>query len=394
MGTAFRDSNPINVSKQMSHAMTTVEVIHDPVAFKELRQQWTELLQDCPCNNLFLTWEWMYTWWMRLSEQRTLNLVIVRRDDQLIAIAPLALRPSRFLRLRPFTSLEFIASGSVGSDYLSILIRSGHEEDALRELANYLTRSKLMLEFVRVEKSSFLMINMALQLRQSGWECISLTTNYCPYIKLAERTWESYVEGLHRGHRADIRKKQRRMHKDYAVRFEQARTELERKTAMETLIKMHLQRWSKQGGSTAFNERELVCFHQDLSAMTLASDWLRLYTLTLGGVPAASLYMFCYNKVFYYYQAAYNPDFGKYSVGMVALSMGIKAAIEESACEFDFLHDDEEYKYLWAKEERELIRLDLYPPKKLGRIYKQVVLTKCALKRALWHLSARQQREY
>lgn len=374
--------------------MITLDVIRDTESFRELRGEWTELLQDSPCNNLFLSWEWMFTWWTRLAGKRALNLITVRRDDQLIAIAPLALLPSHYRRMMPFRMLEFIASGSVGSDYLSILIRSGHEEEALREIGTHLTNTNMMLEFVRVEKSSFLMINMALQLRQSGWECISLTTNYCPYVKLSGLTWDSYLESLHRGHRQDVAKKLRKLHKDYTVRFELASTEAGRAEAMDIFLKLHLDRWADQGGSTAFNKKELVVFHSELSRLCLERGWLRMYTLYLNDVPASSLYMFSYNDVFYYYQAAFNQEYYKYSLGMLTLSMGIKAAIVEGMREFDFLHDDEEYKYLWAREERELIRLDLYPPRNLGRIYKQAVLMKGALKRALWHITPHQQREY
>jgi hypothetical protein len=67
---------------------------------------------------------------------------------------------------------------------------------------------------------------------------------------------------------------------------------------------------------------------------------------------------------------------------MIILSLAIKAAIEDEAVEFDFLHDDEEYKYLWSHGERELIRLEIFPSMHPGSIYQKAVSVKHHLARA------------
>lgn len=363
--------------------MITVETVKDTERFRALRSEWTALLDACSSNCVFVSWEWMFAWWLHLADGRQLNIVLVRRDGELIAIAPLALPSCGLLSLLPLCRLEFLASGTVGSDYLSLLIRHGHEDVALKQLADCLSKSGHVLEFARVEKSSLLMVNMALQLGQSGWQVRSQTTNHAPYIKLAGLDWDSYLGTLNRTHRSDVEKKTKKLQKVFAIDFSTANTEEERQLALQTFIDMHLQRWSTQGGSNAFDSRELVAFHHELSALALEKGWLRLHTLNLDGVAAASLYVFSYHGVCYYYQAAFNQEFSKYSVGMLMLAFCIRHALGEHLAEFDLLHDDEEYKYLWAHEERELIRLELFPPSIAGRVSRQAVLVKSALKRLL-----------
>jgi CelD/BcsL family acetyltransferase involved in cellulose biosynthesis len=123
-----------------------VERIEDTAGFEKLREEWTDLLNASTSNCLFLTWEWLYTWWKHLSEGRTLLLVTVRCGRELIAIAPLTLRPHGPIRLFPFRSLEFLGSGIIGSDYLDFIVRVGKEQDACQVLADYLRHGKLMLE--------------------------------------------------------------------------------------------------------------------------------------------------------------------------------------------------------------------------------------------------------
>ena len=66
----------------------------------------------------------------------------------------------------------------------------------------------------------------------------------------------------------------------------------------------------------------------------------------------------------------------------------IKEAIEEGAAEYDLLHGDESYKFLWASRVRPLSRIELYPPGVIGRIHRDSVVavaaTKRILKRALY----------
>src|SRR2546425_5977022 len=93
---------------RMSSVAAVIERIEDLGGFEKLKDEWTELLDASASNCLFLTWEWLYTWWKHLSAGRRLCLLTVRSGGELLAIAPLALRPPQPIRLVPFHSLEFL----------------------------------------------------------------------------------------------------------------------------------------------------------------------------------------------------------------------------------------------------------------------------------------------
>src|SRR2546430_12209639 len=75
--------------------VVSVERIKDPAAFEALREEWDALLEASPSQCLFLTWEWLYTWWKHLGGDRSLCIITARSGDELVAIAPFALRQWR-----------------------------------------------------------------------------------------------------------------------------------------------------------------------------------------------------------------------------------------------------------------------------------------------------------
>lgn len=364
--------------------MFDIQRINTTDDFRQLREEWNELLENSSSDCLFLSWEWMFTWWKYLSEDKQLHVITVRNDRKLIAIAPLVLRPRRLMRLLPFRVLEFVGTGSVGSDYLNVLIRQGYEQDALRIMAGCLTEHGLVLEFSQVERTSSNMIGLVLQLRQLGWDPDRTTINFCPYIQLGQKSWDTYLAGLGRSHRYNFRRRLRNLERSFDVRFKRAETEEERHAALQVLTSLHLERWSTRGGSDAFHKPELLDFHEEMTSIALQKNWLRLYVLYLDNRPAAAIYGFIYNNIFYFYQSGFDPAYGRYSTGMVIMGLAIKSALEEGADEYDLLHGHEDYKYLWANKERELVRLDVFPPFLHGSLCRQAMQFRWGIKRLVW----------
>jgi CelD/BcsL family acetyltransferase involved in cellulose biosynthesis len=126
------------------------------------------------------------------------------------------------------------------------------------------------------------------------------------------------------------------------------------------------------GGSEAFNTSGLVAFHEEFSALARQRGWLRLCLLRVDRKPVAALYGFRYGRTFYFYQSGFDPAYRKQSVGLVAMGLTIRKALEEGATEFDLLHGDEEYKSLWARQRREIGRVEAYPPRARGALQRSV----------------------
>jgi len=196
--------------------------------------------------------------------------------------------------------------------------------------------------------------------------------NVCPTIDLTGQTWETYLAGLGSEHRYNFRRKLKNLEKRFAVRFELASSEPQCRQALETLVALHSLRWNQRGGSDAFFLPEHIAFHKELSSLALPKGWLRLFTLYLDDKAVASLYGFRYGRVFYFFQSGFDPAFSNYSTGLITMGLAIKSAIEEGAQEYDLLHGAEQYKFHWAREARELGRIELYPPGPMGFVRHQL----------------------
>jgi len=347
-----------------------VETIDDAEGFRRLAPCWAELPASSPSDSLFLTWEWLSTRWEPLAAPRRLSILVVRSEGRLIAIAPLAVRRAQWGRLSPFRSVEFLGSGLAGSDYLDLIVRAGWESLAAEALAEHLSGGRIMLDLTRVRRDRAAAWGLVRGIRARGWSVARRETAVCPYIDLRGTTWARYVDRLGPAHRANLRRRLRALTASNLL-FEQARDEEQRRSFLAQLIALHQLRWKGRGPSEAFQEPGLAAFHQEFSALALRRGWLRLFVLHLEGKPVAALYGFLYNRTFYFYQSGFDPDYARRSVGLVAMGLTIREAIEEGAAEFDLLHGDEDYKFLWAKQVREIERLEVYPPRALGAIQRR-----------------------
>jgi CelD/BcsL family acetyltransferase involved in cellulose biosynthesis len=353
--------------------MLTVRRV-EAAQFAELGAEWNALLQSSGADSLFLTWDWLYTWWNHLRGSRDLFLLTVRNGSELVALAPLALAPVRLRRLVPLRTLEFLGAGTVGSDYLDLIARHGWEDAALEAVSHHLTRQRLMIRLSRVRPESALASRLTERLDARGWTSRESSREVCPFIRLDGQTWESYLATLGSAHRYNLQRRLKNLHRRHDVELHCVTSEEQRGPALARLVQLHEARWQSRGGSEAFCSPGLISFHEEFTRRALARGWLRLLELRLDGQTVAALYGIRYGQTFSFYQSGFDPAFAKESVGLVLMGLAIRSAIEEGASEYDFLHGDESYKSHWAHEVRELAHLELYPPRLRGLVYQAAVL--------------------
>lgn len=362
---------------------TTVQWLHKSAQFSQLESEWRELLDNSDCDTIFLTWEWLYTWWQHLADGRKLALLVVRQQDRLIAIAPMAVRRADYRHLRPFRALELLGNGYAGSDYLSLIVRRGYETEAIDAMNASLIKRRLAIEWSNTSRGARIMTEAALGLRKAGYITTRITQHFSPFVNLENHNWQTLMAQPGKPGLTRFNKKLRKLNTDFVVTFDRTRTQTALPDDLGTLVSLHLKRWSGRGGSNALSEPTLRGFHEQFSRIALQNDWLRLYILRLDGQAAAGVYAFHYKGRTSYYQAGFDPTFNRYSVGHLALGLSIQQALEEKSLEYDLLHGEEEYKYAWFDDERELVRLNAYPPGLRGRLCERLIYGRQGLKKML-----------
>jgi CelD/BcsL family acetyltransferase involved in cellulose biosynthesis len=327
-----------------------------------------------------MNWEWHHTWWLSMVGTRTLAILTIRDSGRLIAIAPMVIRPPDYSRILPFSALEFIGSGSVGSDYLGVIARSADDHRVASIVSKELIARNHVFEIKNAERSSRIMSLIYKNMQESGCLTAIRRNSFTPCVDMSPYDWDSYMVRNGTSARSRFNKKLRKLNKDFKVRFELTTEEGNVQINLSTMIGLHLKRWRDKGGTNAFNTVMLRNFHHQFSAIALRNNWLRLFIIWLNDVPAAAVYGFYYQRTFYYYQAGFNPDFSRYSVGYLAIGLTIRHAFSEGAKEYDFLHGDEGYKYVWSNSVRELLSLNIFPVGFKGYLCKRTVALRNSVK--------------
>lgn len=350
-----------------------VTVIEDPSRLSHLAEEWSELLENSDANGMFLTREWLETWWRHFAGTRTLAITTVRRHSRLLGLAPFSMGSKRFGGLMPSETLEYLGTGLAGSDYLDVVIRRGCEPQVSRALAEFFQRRRVVITMSHMRETDHAAGRLIGELAQAGWTASRRTVDICPRIALNGHTWESYLAGLGSQHRYNFNRRLKNLHKQGMLVLDIVEKEDQRRDALETLIALHNLRWDERGGSGSFHLPVMREFHDAFSRLALERGWLRLFILRLDGRPIGALYGFRYGRRFYFYQSGFDPAFRQHSVGLVTMGLAIRQALQEGVEEYDLLHGTESYKYLWAKDSQPLVRVDLYPPGLGGRLCRGAV---------------------
>jgi CelD/BcsL family acetyltransferase involved in cellulose biosynthesis len=345
----------------------TIELIDSAGRFAALRVEWSELLAASSAESPFLTWEWLNAWWTHVGAPRRLAIVAVREGDQLIALAPLCASRGRL----PFLwRWEFMGTGFAGSDYLDAIVRRGRELDAMRALAGYVRERGMALHLVHLPSNSWLS-RVAAPLGQSGWSVRTAADGFCPFIRLAGHSWDSFLSTMGPAHRATTRRRLRSLEKNFTMRFEQVADDPMRQYALAKLFDFHQTRFGRRG--TAFHTKALRAFHLDVTDRLQKAGVLRLFMLHLNHDLVGVMYGMCFKRRFYFYQHGYDARLQSHGIGRAVLDLSIRAAIEEGLAEFDLLYGGEAYKSAWTNEKRLLTRIDMFPAHLSGRAHQHAV---------------------
>lgn len=346
--------------------MAALTVITTADAFARLADDWRELHAASDADPVFLSWDWQSSWLRHLGAARTPHVVVVREAGRVTAIAPFVERAPTLRRLQPSRVLEFMGTGLVGSDYLDLIVRRGHETAAVRALATHCRSEAVTLELSHTDARGSHAARLAAALTDDDWTGVAEGVEVCPVVDLAGHDWDSYLATLGSAHRYNVRRRLRKLERSFDVRFERATDEPTRQAFLADLVRLHRARRADLGGSDGLDDDAAVAFHDEYTRAALAAGVLRLTRLSLDGVPVASVYGLQAGGRRYFYQSGFDPAFAKHSIGLVAVADSIRGALADGAREYDFLHGDESYKYHWGAVDRPLVRHHVYPPRFSG----------------------------
>jgi CelD/BcsL family acetyltransferase involved in cellulose biosynthesis len=321
--------------------------------FSCLEEEWSSLLKSNVLgDNVFLTLDWLSTWWKHFGHGRRLLLLTVEDGNDVIAIAPLTLSKYKLPFFGSIRKVEFLGVG--GSDYNNFIIVD-KESECLRLIANYLVRNVDGWDWVELREipensenpsyveSLFSGLSFSSNLKLRRRVC-----NLCPYISLPE-SFEVFIKRLSKNLRQNLNKYLRRIRKEHGVELKRYdETGFGVREAMNIFVRLHGKRWASKCLPGAFRDLVFLNFHLDVAECFDRNGWLGLYFLMVDDKPVAAQYNFEYGGKMYYYLAGFDPEYSVYSVGNLLTMFILERCICRGFKEYDMMRGDEPYKLFWT----------------------------------------------
>jgi len=323
---------------------------------KELSDRWNALLDESVTHVPFLRYEYLDAWWQTRGggewPQGELAIVTAWRQDALVGIAPLFFATNR--QNQP--ALLLLGSIEV-SDYLDLIVRPADLAEFCSGLLVFLDGDSLPawreLDLYNLFDSSPTPAALleAAKLQGGSYRCELLQR--APYIPLSG-DWESYLAGIDKKQRHEIRRKMRRaeeMGSSVQVRFAVDPQHFD--ADVEDFIGLMAQDPEKNAFLTP-PMREHVRL---VTKCAFEQSCLQLAFLEINGEKAAAYLSFDYLDRMWVYNSGIDQRFIEYSPGWVLLGHLLRWANEQKRSEFDFMRGNEEYKYRFGAVDRQIERV-------------------------------------
>jgi CelD/BcsL family acetyltransferase involved in cellulose biosynthesis len=303
------------------------------------RAAWCDLLARSDADALFMSWEWISTWWRHhevAAEAQPCVLGVYADSGELCGIAPFYAHRARHRGVFRTRRLELLGNtwrdpAAVFSEYLDLIAVRESRADVIAAVAGWLRSNpdwdELLLCNVRAG-------SLAAQLA-GGLEDFAYVRAVEPMtgwsIALPD-SFESFVTGLS----SNTRRKtvhQREKLRDVSFVLTPA---AQRAASLERLGAFIAGRWDTppRGVTSTIRER----FHAGLIECLASDETVRLSELRSGSACVSVMLNLRMNGTEYYLQSGFDPSFARgISPGYLHLGYAIEAACRDGLRGFDFL---------------------------------------------------------
>ena len=352
-----------------------IELITDIHEFAALKDEWDELFEKNPDNSIFLSHDWLYSWWETYGAGHSLYILVCRdvADNRVAGLFPAYQKNTWKL----FRSLKFLGSEYVASDSLDIMTLP-HVMPAVYEVIfRYISDNATawdIVEFTGLVEDSpllhFLCTNAPINLDLYQPD----TDKACPCLELTSG-WDQFLQTKSSNSKSKILYRRKSLEKRFHVQLTEVLTESQLEVAFKDIVRLQQGRGTFQNITSMFSSREFRHFIMVACKRMFHKERLQLVFLELNGRKVAyCLNLKQSNRVFCY-QIGSDKVWDNFRIKYVLLSHVIEKAIGDHYKTYEFSRGDEKYKSEWAKSSRRLSEVIIFNNDSWGLILKYVKLT-------------------
>jgi len=305
--------------------------------------RWDDLLTRGATPTVFLTREWLGSWWRALGRGRLLPIVGERGGDPVV-MAPLFVEGGMGF---------FVGSG--GSDYLD-LVGDPTDEEALVAILGAARESIpgfVGFRFHHVPDASPTGPALGGAAARLGLRCFDEGALAAPAFDLAGAEAAAGKKSLVRH--------ERWFRREGDLRVTHLRDGSEILPHLEDLFEQHVDRWAATDSPSLFLDEGQRDLYREVCRRAATAGWLRFTRLDWEGEPVAFHFGFSFAGTYLWYKPSFAVAHARRSPGEVLLRQLILAAADEGARVFDLGVGDEPFKRRFATSVPTVRTWGLYP---------------------------------
>ena len=349
---------------------------------EKFRDSWNTLLNLSNLFSYFLTWEWIYAYVKssKIDDSQSLILLCFE-DSKLIAIAPFYQYSDSFFGIK-INKIGFLGN-TVSSDYMDVITLPEFENESCEAILEFIDANcRCLYAFADVlpDSNIYKFFNDTKPgIFRKGY---IFEKEICPRIILPE-TFEIYFRELSSNTRYNFKRRLKQLSSDFSepTLINDIKSDTEE---LDKLFELHRKRWSiNSKKKSTFNNLYRKEFNNILVSLCLHKKNIIFSKLIINGNIESILYIFRYKNHNYFYQNGWNPDFSKYSIGLLHLIMFIEYAIQNDAKTFDLLRGNEDYKSKLSNDVRKTYMIYIPSVLLLPNLYVQFIVLKKRIRKLL-----------
>lgn len=320
---------------------------------RDVRSRWEDLVDADPLGTVFHTPDYLELWAEVLGTRAAVRVHEVVEDGTTVGIVPVTMEREG----SPTGPLEVVRfmGGTDVTDYLGPVSLPGHRDTVVTTYLDRLVQDADWDEFVvggMVVGSDW----EQLWLEETGER--GLTTlgaapeDVCPRVDLTGG-YGAYLDRLPGKQRHELRRKARKLARDAGdLQLVEVDPE-DHDEALERFFAFNTETSDDKG--RFFANEEMQRWFRALADDLDDDRTFRLHELYVGGIPGAACVSLVRGEEWGLYNSAFDESLAMLAPGMVIIGQLLEVAADEGCTTFDLLRGDEEYKYRFGAEDRELL---------------------------------------
>ncbi|MFN1835768.1 GNAT family N-acetyltransferase [Balneola sp. MJW-20] len=337
--------------------------------FAGMAEEW-ETLHSLAGTPVFLSFDWMQCWWKHFGrhENRRLHILLVKEDEELVAIIPLYEGRSVIFGKTIQRRLNLMGDGtavneSLGhrdtygrSDFLDFIVKPGFEDQVCSTLIDYFSQAEYTnfdhFRATHINDRSFIMNHLIPAMKKAEKKFMVEEIDICPSIAMTDDFEETFLYDVSSNTRRRLRQSLKAIGAEEGYEVHEINDEKELLREYEKMRDLHQERWNSLGYPGSFLDQRFDHFLKEYVFESFRKGNLSFRYATDSGGYCASRMAMIDNDRYYDYMSGFDvhSPSAKYRPGIGLLTLMIKEGHEEGFKSVELLRGDEGYKFDFTSE--------------------------------------------